>query len=98
LIKAACKRYQKTSKIKIYMHPTILHMCTYCATLLENTLGHIISNDFIDTTFYGWTLPSFSSAERTCVAIFLLRRPNEHATRKLLYTGQNPQTTNQERK
>jgi len=28
--------------------------------------------------FYGRTLPSFSTAERTCVAIFFLRWPNEH--------------------
>jgi len=40
-------------------------------------------NDFIDTTFYSRTLSSLSSVERTCVAIFFLRWPNEHVTSKL---------------
>jgi len=50
-------------------------MGTYCAMRLKNALGHTTSNDFIETTLYGRTLPSFSFAERTCVAIFFLRWP-----------------------
>ena len=64
-------------------------MCTYCATLLINSLGHTLSNDFIETTFYGRTLSSFSSVERTCVAKFFLRWPNEHVTKKLLYRSKS---------
>ena len=59
-------------------------MCTYCAKRLINSLGHTLSNDFIETTFYGRTLSSFSSFERTCVAIFFLRWRNEHVTNKTL--------------
>jgi len=34
--------------------------------------------------FYGQMLPSFNSAERTCVAILFLRWPNEHVMSKIL--------------
>ena len=72
-------------------------MCTYCTTRLINSLGHTLSNDFIETTFYGRTLSSFSSVEHTCVAIFFLRWPNEHVTSKFLYRSKSI-TTNQESK
>ena len=64
-------------------------MCTYCATWLISSLGHTLSNDFIETTFYDRTLSSFSAVERTCVAIFFIRWPNEHVTSKLLYRSKS---------
>ena len=39
--------------------------------------------------FYDRTLPSFSFAERTCVAIFFFRWPTEHVTSKLLYRSKS---------
>ena len=39
--------------------------------------------------FYVQTLPSFSSVERTCVAIFFLRWSNERVTSKLLYRSKS---------
>ena len=52
---------------------------------VDNPLGHTLSNDIIETTFYSQTLLNFSSVERTYVAIFFLRWPNEHVTSELLY-------------
>jgi len=46
-------------------------------------------NDFIDTTFCGGTLSSFSSVECTCVAIFFPWWPNEHVTNKLLHRSKS---------
>ena len=72
--------------------------CAYIAqTLLINPLGHTLTNDFIETTF---------TVER-CQASALL---NVHVSLNFSlggqmnmlqvssYTGQNPQTTNQESK
>jgi len=57
------------------MHSTGVHVHVL-RNAVDNVLGHSLSNDFIDTTFCGRTLSSFSSVERACVAIFLLRWPN----------------------
>jgi len=70
------------------MHSTGVHV-HILRNAVDNALGHTLSNDFIDTTFYGWTLSSISSVERTCVAIFFLRWPNEHVTSKLLYRSKS---------
>jgi len=66
--------------------------CAHIAQLGRETRSGFrdnMLNDFIDTTFYGRTLSSFSSLERTFVAIFFLRWPNEHVTSKLLYRSKS---------
>ena len=61
------------------MHPTGVHVHVLRDAIekLARGLMIIIKNDFIDTTFYGRTLSSFSSVELTYFAIFFLRWPTE---------------------
>jgi len=63
------------------MYPSSMH-----AHILRNMVKTLAwfhdttSNDFIDRTFL-----QSNAAEHTCVAIFFLRCPTEHVTRKLKY-------------
>jgi len=61
------------------VHPTSVHVYIL-RNAVENTLGILSQMISLTQHFYGRTLPSFSSAERTCIAIFFLRWPNEHVT------------------
>jgi len=70
------------------MHSTGVHV-HILRNAVDNALGNSLSNDFTDTTFYGRTLSSFSSVERTYVPIFFLRWPNEHVTSGILYRSKS---------
>jgi len=72
-------------------------MCTYCATRLINSLGHILSNDFIETTFTVERCQA-SALLNVHVSLYFSLDNQMNMLQVSAYTGQNPQTTNQESK
>jgi len=80
------------------MHSTRVHVHILRDAVVKRCRGFMIPSQMTLMTqlFYGRTLPSFSFAERTCVAIFCLRWPTDHVTSKLLYRSKS--TNYQERK
>jgi len=80
------------------MYPAGMHGQILRDAVEKCVRGFMIPSQMTSLTqsFYGRTLPSFSFAERTCAAIFLLGGPNEHLTSKLFHKSKS--TNHQERK
>jgi len=71
-------------------------MSTYCATRLINSLGHTLSNVFIGTIF---TVERFQASAllNLRVSLYFSLDGRMNMLQVSSHTGQNPQTTNQER-
>jgi len=66
---------------KTHVRPTGVHVHILRNAVEKRARGRAYHlNDFIDTTFLWSKAAKLSFAERTCVAIFFLRCPNEHVT------------------
>ena len=72
-------------------------MCIYCATRLINSFGHTLSNDFIETTFTVERCQA-SALLNVHVSLYFSLDGQMNMLQVSSYTGQNPQTTNQESK
>ena len=63
-----------------------------------NSLGHTLSNDFIETTFFTVERCQASALLNVHVSLYFSLDGQMNMLQVSSYTGQNPQTTNQESK